>query len=44
MYALTVYNGQLVAGGNFTTAGGVACNRIACWDGTSWQTPGQRDE
>jgi hypothetical protein len=26
-----VYNGQLVAGGYFTTAGGVACNAIARW-------------
>ena len=35
--ALTVYNGQLVAGGYFTTAGGVGCNYIASWNGSSWQ-------
>ena len=29
-------NGDLVAGGNFTTMGGVAANRIARWDGSSW--------
>jgi len=38
--ALTVFddgNGDaLYAGGNFTTAGGVAASRIAKWDGTSW--------
>ena len=26
----------LVAGGNFTTAGGVGANHIARWDGTAW--------
>ena len=30
-------NAQLVAGGNFNFAGGVAANRIARWDGSSWQ-------
>ena len=35
--ALTVLpNGDLVAGGNFATAGGVTENRIARWDGSSW--------
>lgn len=29
-------NGDLVAGGNFTSAGGEPANRIARWDGTSW--------
>jgi len=28
---------QLVAGGGFTTAGGVTVNRIARWDGSAWQ-------
>ncbi len=28
---------QLVAGGFFTTAGGVTVNRIARWDGSAWQ-------
>jgi hypothetical protein len=35
--ALAVYNGELIAGGAFTTAGGVAANRIARWNGSSWQ-------
>jgi hypothetical protein len=30
----------LYAGGDFTTAGGVAANRIAKWDGTSWSALG----
>jgi len=33
--ALTVYNGDLIAGGVFSTAGGVSANRIAKWNGTS---------
>jgi trimeric autotransporter adhesin len=44
--ALTVFdNGSgggpaLYAGGDFTTAGGVAANRIAKWNGTSWSSLG----
>ena len=34
--ALSVYNNQLIAGGNFTTAGGITANRIAAWDGSTW--------
>ena len=30
-------SGNLYAGGDFTTAGGVSANRIAKWDGTSGQ-------
>jgi|GEM_PF-1983603 len=29
-------SGNLYAGGDFTTAGGVAANHIAKWDGSSW--------
>jgi hypothetical protein len=29
-------NGNLVAGGDFTTAGGVTANNIARWNGSSW--------
>lgn len=32
----TVYDNKLIAGGVFTTAGGVSANRVADWDGTSW--------
>jgi len=35
--ALSVYNGDLIAAGNFWTAGGQTVNRIARWDGSSWQ-------
>jgi len=35
-YALTVYDGELIVGGRFTTAGGVVCNNIARWDGITW--------
>jgi len=31
---------QLIAGGGFTTAGGVAASHIARWDGISWQPLG----
>jgi hypothetical protein len=36
VHALTVYNNELIAGGMFTTAGGVSANRIAKWNGTTW--------
>src|SRR5690606_6787394 len=35
--ALAVYNGELIAGGDFTQAGGKTVNYIARWDGTEWQ-------
>jgi hypothetical protein len=42
--ALTVYDDgsgpKLVAGGYFTTAGGVAANRIATWNGSTWASFG----
>jgi hypothetical protein len=34
--ATTVWNGDLIAGGEFTTAGGQTVNRIARWDGSEW--------
>ena len=40
--ALTVYNGELIAGGDFTTAGGVTCNYIARWNGSDLAAAGQR--
>ncbi len=36
VYAQTVWNGDLVVGGEFTTAGGVTVNGIARWDGSQW--------
>jgi hypothetical protein len=38
--ALTVYDGKLIVGGDFTTAGGIAVNHIAAWDGQSWSPLG----
>ena len=34
--ALTVFSGELIAGGNFATAGGVPCNNVARWNGDVW--------
>lgn len=34
--ALTVYNGDLIAGGSFHYAGGVEAPYIARWDGSQW--------
>jgi hypothetical protein len=38
--ALTVYNGELIVGGFFRTAGGETCNNIARWNGSTWQPLG----
>jgi hypothetical protein len=41
VYALAVLpNGDLVAGGGFSTAGGVAASYVARWNGTSWSPLG----
>lgn len=40
VYALSVYNGSLIAGGLFTTAGGAGANYVAAWDGVSWSPLG----
>ncbi|MBL8748585.1 MAG: hypothetical protein JNK78_05455, partial [Planctomycetes bacterium] len=40
VYALTLRNGDVVAGGDFTTAGGVSANRVARWDGANWTSFG----
>lgn len=40
-WALAVLpNGDLVAGGDFTNAGGVAASRIARWNGSAWSSVG----
>ena len=33
-------NGDLIAAGDFSTAGGIACGRVARWNGTDWQPVG----
>lgn len=38
--ALAVYNGQLIAAGWFTTAGGVEVHNVTAWDGVAWQPLG----
>lgn len=38
--ALAVWNGNLVAGGRFSTAGGVAAPNIARWNGVLWHPMG----
>jgi hypothetical protein len=40
VYALAVSGPDLYAGGAFTTAGGVAVNGIAKWDGSAWSALG----
>ena len=37
-------SGNLYAGGNFTTAGGVAANYIAKWNGSAWSALGARTQ
>lgn len=36
VYAVAPFRGQLVAGGYFDSAGGVAANSLARWDGAQW--------
>jgi hypothetical protein len=38
--ALATFDGDLIAGGNFIQAGGVAVNQIARWDGAAWSALG----
>ena len=38
--ALAVFNGELYAGGFFTSAGGVPVTNLARWDGAAWQDVG----
>lgn len=38
--AITKYNGNIIAGGHFTNAGGVAVGFIAEWNGTGWSALG----
>jgi hypothetical protein len=36
VYALVEFDGDLIAGGDFTVAGSVIANYIARWDGSNW--------
>jgi hypothetical protein len=40
VFALAVYDNKLIAGGEFSTAGGVNANNIASWNGSSWSVLG----
>jgi hypothetical protein len=40
VYALTVYENRLIAGGLSDSAGGVSADNIATWDGSSWKSFG----
>lgn len=39
-YAITSYDGDLIAAGAFTSAGGQPANRIARWNGSDWEAMG----
>jgi hypothetical protein len=39
--AMSTYDGQLVAAGDFTSYGGTTVNRIARWDGATWLPLGE---
>jgi hypothetical protein len=40
IWAMTVFQGELVIGGDFGSAGGQTVNHIARWNGTTWRTLG----
>ena len=40
VHGLGVYNGELIVGGSFLLAGGVACSNVARWDGSAWNSLG----
>jgi hypothetical protein len=40
VWTVAVYDGKLIAGGWFTTAGGNPASNIASWDGSSWSQVG----
>lgn len=41
IWALGSFNGRLIVGGTFTTAGGSPASHIAAWDGTQWAPLGE---
>ena len=40
IFGLNIYNGQLIAGGDFDSAGGQPANNIAQWNGSVWSALG----
>jgi hypothetical protein len=40
VFALTVWNGDLIVGGSFESAGGIRAYRVARWDGSAWHAMG----
>lgn len=38
-YAMTVYEDKLVLGGRFTSANGVACDKVVFWNGSAFSSP-----
>jgi hypothetical protein len=40
IWALAVHDGELIVGGDFTGAGGIATDHIARWDGVDWHPMG----
>ncbi|MFO7609128.1 MAG: FlgD immunoglobulin-like domain containing protein [Candidatus Krumholzibacteriia bacterium] len=40
VYCLAVYDGELIAGGSFSSVGGTAAASIARWDGQQWRPLG----
>jgi hypothetical protein len=44
VFALAVYQGELVATGQFQNAGAIAARSIARWNGVQWQSLGQDGE
>lgn len=40
-HAMTIFQNDLIATGNFTHAGGILCNGIARWDGSMWAAMGE---
>lgn len=40
VYCQTIYNGNIIIGGQFTNVAGTSSNYVAMWDGTAWQVLG----
>jgi trimeric autotransporter adhesin len=40
VYSITGYNGSIIAGGKFDSAGTISANNIARWDGNQWYSMG----